>query len=125
VLTLDALRRARARLLAPTHALLPPCPFSPARARRCATQGPHGSVARFVNHSCDPNLFVQNVHVHRHDLRWPVICLFALRAIPAGEELTYDYNYVNERAGLDGEERTPCTCGAANCCKWFYGGAPS
>jgi len=91
----------------------------------CIDAGPCGNVGRFVNHSCEPNLFVQCVHVTRHDLRWPVLCLFALRDIPAGEELTYDYNYVNERAGLDTNDelapRTRCTCGAATCRTWLYG----
>lgn len=68
---------------------------------------------------------------------WPVLCLFALTHIRAGEELTYDYNYVNERAALDPgaeepelalmadeRERTRCTCGARSCRKWLFGAGP-
>ena len=49
-----------------------------------------GSVARFVNHSCDPNCKM---------LMWtvagkPRVALFAgERGIATGEELTYDYNF--------------------------------
>ena len=28
-----------------------------------------GNVGRYLNHSCDPNVFVQNVFVDSHDLR--------------------------------------------------------
>ena len=55
----------------------------------CVDASRCGSVARFVNHCCEPNLFVQSVfveysrHVHR-------IALFAARDILPYEELTYD-----------------------------------
>ncbi|KAF5902623.1 histone-lysine N-methyltransferase SETDB2-like, partial [Clarias magur] len=35
-----------------------------------------GNVARFINHSCSPNLFVQNVFVDTHDPKFPVIAFF-------------------------------------------------
>ncbi|CAF4552163.1 unnamed protein product, partial [Rotaria magnacalcarata] len=48
-----------------------------------------GSIARFANHSCSPNCEFQ---------KWTVdglqrMCMFSLRPIKAGEELTYDYNF--------------------------------
>lgn len=56
-----------------------------------------------------------------------MLCLFALRHVPAGEELCYDYNYVDERAGLDPADelaqharRTRCCCGAPSCREWLY-----
>lgn len=52
-----------------------------------------GNVGRFLNHSCDPNVFVQNVFVDTHDLRFPWVTFFALTSIKAGTELTWDYNY--------------------------------
>ena len=30
-----------------------------------------GNIARYLNHSCDPNVFVQNVFIDTHDLRFP------------------------------------------------------
>lgn len=67
-----------------------------------------GSIARFVNHSCNPNCNM---------VKWvvkgkPRIALFALdRQIMTGEELTYDYNF-NPFAANNVQE---CRCGSANC----------
>lgn len=65
-----------------------------------------GCVARFMNHSCSPNCFVQ---------KWMVgekyrIGIFALRNIQEGEELTFDYN-----AERYGSEAQACHCGEPNC----------
>ncbi|KAG6550655.1 hypothetical protein Mapa_007752 [Marchantia paleacea] len=51
----------------------------------------YGNVARFINHSCDGNLFVQCVFYEHHDMRFPHIMLFAMEKISPFEELTYDY----------------------------------
>uniref|UniRef100_A0A383WC41 Post-SET domain-containing protein n=1 Tax=Tetradesmus obliquus TaxID=3088 RepID=A0A383WC41_TETOB len=42
---------------------------------------------------------------------------FTERAVPAGQELTYDYgeNYHTKADGAGGRLRFPCQCGAANC----------
>ena len=65
-------------------------------------------MAAFINHSCDPNCFVDEV-----DGR---VWIFALRNIAEGEELAYDYNLYD---GEDAED-SPCTCGAANCRGTMY-----
>ncbi|KAH9903990.1 SET domain-containing protein [Xylariomycetidae sp. FL2044] len=76
---------------------------------------------RFVNHSCDPNLRIfarvgDHADKHLHDL-----ALFALRDIPRGEELTFDYiDGVDdsEMDALDPEKRkdmTRCLCQSKNC----------
>ncbi|KAK7076102.1 hypothetical protein SK128_017129 [Halocaridina rubra] len=52
-----------------------------------------GNIGRFLNHSCEPNVFVQNVFVDTHDLRFPWVAFFAIHNIRAGTELTWDYNY--------------------------------
>ena len=54
-----------------------------------------GNIARFINHACKPNCYV--------DVRGRDIWIRAARNIRAGEELTYDYN-----AG--GEKKIPCRC---------------
>ncbi|BBN04580.1 protein MpSUVHa [Marchantia polymorpha subsp. ruderalis] len=51
----------------------------------------YGNVARFINHSCDGNLFVQCVFYEHHDMRFPHIMLFAMEKISPFKELTYDY----------------------------------
>ena len=70
--------------------------------------GTSGSVARFVNHSCDPNCRM---------IKWivsgqPRIALFAGdRTIQTGEELTYDYNF----DPYSSKNVQGCLCGSENC----------
>jgi SET domain-containing protein len=68
-----------------------------------------GNDARFINHSCDPNCEVEIEHKR--------VFIDAVRAIAAGEELTYDYWYVtDERYTLADLRRIyPCGCGTASC----------
>lgn len=47
-----------------------------------------GTVARFVNHSCEPNLFIQPVLTHHRDKDMPRICLYTMETVPALTELT-------------------------------------
>jgi SET domain-containing protein len=54
-----------------------------------------GNVARFINHSCRPNCWIE--------IAGDVIWIRASRTIAAGEELTYDYN-------TGGEAGIPCRC---------------
>ena len=53
-----------------------------------------GSIARFINHSCNPNSYSKVVTV---DKGLKKIIIFAKRAIRKGDELVYDYQ-VRERA---------------------------
>uniref|UniRef100_A0A673TD10 Histone-lysine N-methyltransferase NSD3 n=1 Tax=Suricata suricatta TaxID=37032 RepID=A0A673TD10_SURSU len=73
---------------------------------RIIDAGPKGNYSRFMNHSCNPNCETQKWTVNG-DVR---VGLFALCDIPAGMELTFNYN-------LDclGNGRTECHCGAENC----------
>lgn len=54
-----------------------------------------GNVARYINHSCRPNCYV--------DIRDGVIWIRAARTIRKGEEITYSYN-------TDGEGLIKCRC---------------
>lgn len=49
-----------------------------------------GNVARFFNHSCEPNLFLQNVFTDTHDPQFPLIAFFTSRSVKAGTELTWN-----------------------------------
>src|SRR6185312_7586731 len=53
----------------------------------------YGNIGRFINHSCSPNLYAQNVIWDHDDKRMPHIMFFAAETIPPLQELTYDYNY--------------------------------
>ncbi|CAJ2512658.1 Uu.00g007770.m01.CDS01 [Anthostomella pinea] len=77
--------------------------------------------SRFVNHSCEPNLRIfarvgDHADKHIHDLAF-----FAVRDIPRGEELTFDYvDGVDdsEKDALDPEKQkdmTRCLCGSKRC----------
>ena len=50
-----------------------------------------GNVARFMNHSCSPNVFWQPVLYDHGDEGHPHIAFFAMKHIPPMTELTYDY----------------------------------
>nr|CAI5835118.1 unnamed protein product [Callosobruchus analis] len=66
-----------------------------------------GSLARFINHSCNPNCFAEILELGG-DLR---IILFAKRDILEHEELTYDYRLDKE----DENQKIPCLCRSSNC----------
>ncbi|XP_035794441.1 histone-lysine N-methyltransferase eggless-like [Anopheles albimanus] len=73
-----------------------------------------GNLGRYFNHSCVPNLFVQNVFVDTHDARFPWVAFFAQKLIKAGSELTWNYNYdVGSVAG----KVLYCHCGEKECRK--------
>ncbi|KAM4625251.1 histone-lysine N-methyltransferase NSD2 [Polymixia lowei] len=81
---------------------------------RIIDAGPKGNYSRFMNHSCQPNCETQKWTVNG-DTR---VGLFAVCDVPAGTELTFNYN-------LDclGNEKTVCRCGAPNC-SGFLGDRP-
>ncbi|GAV80086.1 SET domain-containing protein [Cephalotus follicularis] len=65
-----------------------------------------GSIARFINHSCQPNCETR---------KWTVlgeirVGIFAKQDISVGTELAYDYNFE-----WYGGAKVRCLCGAANC----------
>ncbi|XKL69169.1 hypothetical protein PGB90_006938 [Kerria lacca] len=71
-----------------------------------------GNIGRYLNHSCMPNVFVQNVFVDTHDLRFPWVAFFAQTYIIAGTELTWDYNY--DIGSVEGKIKY-CYCGSLKC----------
>ena len=67
-----------------------------------------GNLARWINHSCDPNCeaVIEDGRVY----------IESIRDIAAGEELAYDYNFIlPERHTPAMKKRFPCTCGADGC----------
>lgn len=62
----------------------------------------YGEPDRCLNHSCDPNAY----EMFERDVAW----LVARREIPAGAEITCDYNI-----NIAGGSAWPCRCGAARC----------
>ena len=81
---------------------------------RMIDAGPKGNIARFMNHSCDPNCETQ---------KWTVngdtkVGLFAVADIPAGTELTFNYQFE-----VMGDVKQKCLCGGTNC-SGFIGEKP-
>ena len=68
-----------------------------------------GSMARFMNHSCQPNAYAKIINVDTEAGPDKKIMVFSSRDIKAGEEITYDYKFQVEDGSLK------CTCGAPNC----------
>lgn len=79
--------------------------------------GIYGNVGRFLNHSCSPNLYAQNVLYDHADKRMPHVMLFATTDIPPLQELTFDYNYeIDSVYDVNGNVKTKiCCCGAPDC----------
>ncbi|KAL1532474.1 [histone H3]-lysine(4) N-trimethyltransferase [Salvia divinorum] len=77
----------------------------------------YGNVGRFINHSCAPNLWAQNVIYDNDDKRMPHVMLFAMENIPPLQELTYSYNYsLGQIRDSEGNVKVKnCYCGAAGC----------
>lgn len=70
--------------------------------------GPRGSIAKYINHSCDPNC-----EAVEEDEQ---IFIDALRDIAKGEELVYDYNFIlDEPHNAANKKLYPCNCGAKKC----------
>ncbi|KAF8101695.1 hypothetical protein N665_0201s0019 [Sinapis alba] len=81
-----------------------------------------GNVGRFINHSCSPNLYAQDVLYHHEDMRIPHVMLFAKDNIPPLKELTYYYNYkIGQVLDADGNvKKKNCYCGSAKCSGRLY-----
>ncbi|GAB2294218.1 hypothetical protein Dimus_028436 [Dionaea muscipula] len=82
----------------------------------------YGNVARFINHSCNPNLYAQNVLYDNDDKRFPHIMLFAAENIPPLQELTYHYNYtIDQVRDVNGNIKVKsCYCGSWDCTGRMY-----
>jgi SET domain-containing protein len=60
-----------------------------------------GNGTHYINHSCEPNAFMQILYGH--------ILFIALRDIQAGEEITIDYESTLH------SNKKRCVCGAPSC----------
>ncbi|RKP00352.1 hypothetical protein CXG81DRAFT_13353, partial [Caulochytrium protostelioides] len=65
-----------------------------------------GNLARFMNHSCDPNCVLQKWIIGKSNR----MGIFTKRPIAPGEELTFDYRFQRY-----GDKAQPCYCGSHNC----------
>ena len=67
-----------------------------------------GNDARFINHSCDPNCEAIDEKGR--------IFIEAIRNIPKGSELFYDYSYARDKDTSEEDEKLyVCLCGSPKC----------
>ncbi|KAM3611138.1 uncharacterized protein V6R79_013970 [Siganus canaliculatus] len=64
-----------------------------------------GNLARFINHSCNPNCYAKIITVESQKK----IVIYSRQPIGVDEEITYDYKFPIE------EIKIPCLCGADGC----------
>lgn len=51
----------------------------------------YGNLGKYFNHSCEPNMFIQNVFIESHDLHFPNLALFTRTHVKAGQGMyVYD-----------------------------------
>ncbi|KAJ4955150.1 hypothetical protein NE237_011933 [Protea cynaroides] len=81
-----------------------------------------GNVGRFINHSCSPNLYAQDVLYDHDDDKIPHVMLFASENIPPLQELAYDYNYkIDQVHDAEGNiKKKNCYCGSLECSGRLY-----
>jgi len=68
-----------------------------------------GNLARFVNHSCEPNCYAKIIKIDGSSK----IVIYSKQPIAIGEEITYDYKFPIE------DEKIRCLCGSKNCRKYL------
>ncbi|KAH0885970.1 hypothetical protein HID58_062066 [Brassica napus] len=81
-----------------------------------------GNIGRFINHSCSPNLYAQNVLYDHEDTRIPHVMFFAMDNVPPLQELTYHYNYMIDqvRDSNGNIKKKICYCGSSDCTGRLY-----
>ncbi len=65
-----------------------------------------GNIARFMNHSCDPNCVTRKWTVFKETM----VGIFARKDIAENEELTFDYQFDSFKTPF-----TKCYCGVPKC----------
>ncbi|CAL5069175.1 unnamed protein product [Urochloa decumbens] len=81
-----------------------------------------GNFTKFINHSCTPNLYAQNVLYDHEDISVPHVMFFACDDIRPHQELAYHYNYkIDQVHDANGNiKKKKCLCGSVECEGWLY-----
>ncbi|KAF8625331.1 hypothetical protein AX17_006873 [Amanita inopinata Kibby_2008] len=93
-----------------------------------------GNFTRFLNHSCDPNCFLNPCYINEGNIEKPLLAVFTKRDIEPGEELCFSYSgdvsddddFQDDSASNDGGDKNgavyaKCHCGAKNCRGRLFG----
>jgi len=82
--------------------------FSVGRGKVIDPRKGNGSVARWLNHSCDPNC-----RATQEDGR---IFIETIKSVKAGDELFYNYDLrLGRRANTEDRRKYACRCGSPKC----------
>ncbi|KAE8713262.1 Histone-lysine N-methyltransferase, H3 lysine-9 specific SUVH3 [Hibiscus syriacus] len=83
-----------------------------------------GNIARFMNHSCSPNVFWQPITYEQNQEAFLNIAFFTKKHIPPMTELTYDYGTppLTDETGSNSANhgKKKCLCGSPTCRGYFY-----
>lgn len=71
-----------------------------------------GNISRFINHSCEPNIFPLRVFVNHTDIRFPRIAFFAIEDIDVHEEICFNYG---DKFWSVKKKEFYCECGTTSC----------
>ncbi|KAL8147414.1 histone-lysine N-methyltransferase, H3 lysine-9 specific SUVH1-like [Apium graveolens] len=77
-----------------------------------------GNVARFMNHSCSPNVFWQPVLRENGDKTYLHVAFFSIGHIPPMQELTFNYGI--PKSDKAEQRKKTCLCGSLDCKGYFY-----
>lgn len=81
-----------------------------------------GGILRYANHSCDPNTLMKLFYDNNG---YPHICMYAVKNIGVGEEITFNYSGINITKKKSQETKAKdgiayrCYCDSSNCNKEF------
>ena len=70
-----------------------------------------GTVFRFMNHSCDPNVKITDI---KYGMKTSILAVETIKDIAAGEELTISYNRNGSISWFEADGKA-CLCGTAIC----------
>lgn len=78
----------------------------------CIDAKEYGNISRFINHSCEPNIFPLRVFINHRDIRFPRIAFFATKDINLHEEICFNYG---DRFWSVKKKEFYCECGTPRC----------
>ncbi|CAN0536871.1 unnamed protein product [Ectocarpus sp. 8 AP-2014] len=73
----------------------------------------HGYPARFFNHSCEPNAYLQTMVCQKGDLMYKIVWFWPSRDIAEGEEVCFSYPALHSQS--PDKEEPDCNCRSPSC----------